>query len=233
MKAKKICVVIPAFNEEESLPSVITLINKLNYFNQHVVVVNDGSIDETGRIAKELKVTVINHNKNMGIGAALLSGIKYAKANGFDYVVELDADGQHNPKDIKRLLSELKTNDVVIGSRFIKKTNYKTTFFRKYAIYFIRNLIRVCTGKVIYDPTSGFRAYNKKVILYLSSGGNFDSIEPVSLVKILNYNFKLKELSVYMKKRQAGKSSMTPIRSFCLFWVIVLMIIYYAFKTKD
>lgn len=230
---KKILLIVPAYNEEESLPKVLTKLLGLRLAcKQQVIVIDDGSTDKTRQLAKSMGVEVIKHKKNWGIGAALLSGIRYAKRENFDLAAEIDADGQHRPEDIEKLIQYLNRFDMVIGSRFIKKTKYRTPCLRRIVISCFKTLIFAGTGKLISDPTSGFRVYNKKIINLLAKGDRFNTIEPVSLVKIIKQGLSIKEVSVEMKKREAGKSSMRWARSIYLTFTISLNIILESLKTS-
>ena len=125
MNYKEVCIIIPAYNEQNSIENVINSIRKVSK-KLAIVVVNDGSTDNTFKKAKKTKCTILNHPFNLGIGGAVQTGLMWAKNNKFKFAIQVDADGQHQPKDIPTLLKSLKKADMVIGSRYVKKTDYKT-----------------------------------------------------------------------------------------------------------
>lgn len=143
----KTIVIVPAYNEEKSIENVVKEIQKLEICD--VVVINDCSKDNTSQIAKEAGANVVNLVNNLGIGGAVQTGYKYALENDYDYAVQIDGDGQHNPVYIKEMLEIANKNnaDIVIGSRFIEKTGYKQTFLRKIGGDFISWLIKALSGK--------------------------------------------------------------------------------------
>ena len=198
-----IAVCIPAYNEEISIGSVILLAKK--YCDQ-VILCDDGSTDRTASIAEELGAIVIRHKHNMGKGVALMSLFKYALKNGFDYIVTMDADGQHDPKYIPMLLKPIKEGkaDVVIGSRFVGYTKSDTPLYRRFGLW----VINLFHGREIKDTQCGFRAYSKKVIPYLlnasSKGYGIDS-ELLEIVR--RRNFKIMEVPVKVRYKDIKKPS--------------------------
>jgi len=163
-----ILVMIPAYNEEESISMVIEEV-KNALPNTDILVINDGSTDRTAEVVREKNVYLLDLSNNLGNSGAKQSGFKYALKHNYEYVVHIDADGQHNPKDIPLLLEPLQKGsaDIVIGSRFINKIGFKSTYLRRSGILFFSALIRLLTGIYVSDPTSGFRACNKKAIRFL------------------------------------------------------------------
>src|SRR3989344_3399217 len=159
----KICIIIPAFNEEASLGGVIESIKKINK-NYTIVVVNDGSNDNTSLIALKHDVVLLDLPFNLGVGAAVQTGLIFAKDNNYNVAIRIDADGQHQPKYIPNLIKQLKTTDVVIGSRFVENTDYKTSLTRLLATKIYSTLIKIVYGVRIYDPISGYLAFNKRSI---------------------------------------------------------------------
>lgn len=206
MKDRKVCVIIPAYNEEKSIGSVITCIRKLGK-KYHIIVINDGSTDKTREVVGINRVEILDLPFNLGIGGAVQAGIMYAKENNFNIVVQLDADGQHDPRYIPKLLKFLEGVDLVIGSRYIKKTSYKTPLIRGLGIKIFSELIFLTCGKRIYDSTSGYKAFNKRVIDFFSNHFPQEFPDALSRVILLKNGFKIKEIPIEMRKRKYGKSS--------------------------
>lgn len=232
MGDKDVCIIIPAYNEEKSIKSVTDSIKKVNR-KFHIVIINDGSTDKTREIAEKTRVRVINLPFNLGIGGAVQTGIIYAKAKGFEKAVQLDADGQHDPKYIPWLLKKLKGVDMVIGSRYLKKTGYKTPFVRLLGTKIISELIYLTCAKRIYDPTSGYKAFNKRVIDFFSSHFPQEFPDAVSRVILLKNGYKIKEVPVEMRKRLAGKSSVGWLYSLYLLFSLSISILLASAITKE
>jgi hypothetical protein len=210
----KVLIIIPAFNEEKSIRGVIENTKK-HMPDADIVVINDGSTDNTSYEAKICGVVVIDLIFNIGIGGAMQTGYKYANYNNYDIAIQLDGDGQHDPVYIKDLLSPILENrsDMVIGSRYLTRTLYKSKITRRIGMIFFSKIVSFLTGKKITDPTSGFRAVNKAIINYFSYTYPSDYPEVDVLVRLNNHNFHTIEVSVEMKNRQEGKSSITSFKS--------------------
>jgi len=229
----KICIIIPAFNEQGSIRSVIQEIKKVNS-NFHIVVVNDASSDETLLEIKKENVTIINLPINLGIGGAVQTGLKYALNNKFSIAVQIDADGQHNPNEIPKLINYLnKDIDLIIGSRYIKFSKYNVTFWRNFGTHVFSNLIKITTGKRIYDATSGLRVFNKKALTYCSFNYPTDFPEPESIIDLVNAGFKIKEIPVTMHSRKHGKSSVNKLKAIYLMITISIAIIIRAINNNE
>lgn len=198
---------LPAYNEEESVESVIDMVYMM-LPEARVVVVNDGSSDQTAWRAQQRGATVLDLPFNLGIGGAVQTGLKFAQRGGFDVAVEVDADGQHDPHFIQQLIQELERSgsDMVIGSRFASEPSYRSSQLRLVGIRLFAGLIRLVTGRRINDSTSGFRAYNRRAINFLSQRYPADFPEPESIVMLLNAGYRVQETSVIMHKRTTGQS---------------------------
>lgn len=210
----KIMVAIPAYNEEKNIFSVVSTV-KGYYSEVDVVVINDGSKDKTESEATRAGAFVINLPENLGIGGAMQTGYIYAGRMGYDAVVQLDGDGQHNPKDLSRLIDSIRMDeaDIIIGSRFLEKTAYKSSYMRRIGIEFFSKFVSFVCKRDFFDTTSGYRAVNKKAITLFSVYYPKDYPEVETIVYALNKGFRIKEISVDMEKRQGGESSITPIKS--------------------
>jgi len=215
-----ILIIIPCFNEQASLPQLIADLDKIKLsekYNLTVSVVNDCSRDDTKGVSKKLKVNLIDLPINLGIGGAVQSGLKYALLHNFDLAVQMDGDGQHPPSELRKLLDCYeKTNaNMVIGSRFIEKEGFQSSFLRRLGISYFHLLNKFYTGMSIYDSTSGFRLFDRKAI---KLGANYypdDYPEPESLVVFSKAGLTIKEAPVVMAHRTGGQSS---IRSFTSFY---------------
>lgn len=225
-----VCIIIPAFNEEDSIERVIKAVKKVSRRYQ-IVVINDGSTDATATKALAQKVTVINLPFNLGIGGAVQTGLKYALRHGYQTAVQVDADGQHLPSEVPKLLKALSKNTaMVIGSRYVLKTKYQSPPIRRIAISCMSLLIYWVCGQRIYDPTSGFRAYSLTAMKFLTRNYPSDFPEPESIVSLLKHGFTLKEIGVEMKARTTGTSSLQSLKGVYLSISIIVSIIISALR---
>ena len=210
----KVLLIIPAYNEEESLRSLIeeikTVCSGMDY-----LVVNDCSSDDTERLLEELGANYISLPCNMGIGGAVQSGYRYAAQNGYDIAIQIDGDGQHDVRFVKDMvkLIEDKQADVVIGSRFIDKEGFQSSQARRIGIRILSMLIRLTCGARVKDVTSGFRAVNRRFIELFAENYPDDYPEPEVIVTAKLYGAVIKELPVVMRERTTGKSSINLKRS--------------------
>ncbi len=233
MGKKKVLIVIPAYNEEENIQTVINEVFETNDMVD-VVVINDGSKDETLEKAKKTKAKVIDLPNNLGIGGAVQTGMLYAKKNQYDIAVQLDGDGQHDPKYISQMVQKVEEGyDMVIGSRFVQKTGYQQTFFRMLGINITSLLIKQITGVKIHDTTSGFRAVNKEIIEEFARQYPYDYPEPETNMKMILRKKKIIEMPVEMRKRMAGKSFITPVKSVKYMVKVTLSLMMAKLKLKE
>lgn len=202
-------VIIPAYNEEKNIARVLRELKALK-MDVDMLVVNDGSLDQTVSIVHNEGVQLITLPYNLGYGGALQTGFKYAVAKGYQYVVHLDADGQHHPEDLKSLLDSIinQEMDIVIGSRFLGKGTIQTGFMKKLAIKTFRLLIKMSTGKVITDPSSGYQALSRGAFRYYATMGHYPQDYPDAdvLIHMLNNGFRVCEIPVKMRERENGTS---------------------------
>ncbi len=229
----KVLMIIPAYNEEKSILKTIENLKSVNSSVDYVII-NDGSSDRTKKICEDNNLNYIDLINNLGIGGAVQTGYMYAFQNNYDIAIQFDGDGQHDAKYISDLIDAIsKGNDMVIGSRFIEKTEgFKSSFMRRQGIQVLSTLIKICTGKKITDPTSGFRAANRKVIEYFMREYPVDYPEPDTIVKLLKRGYKVKEIPVLMKERKNGKSSITPLKSIYYMIKVCLSIIMASLSSK-
>ncbi|MBP7865673.1 MAG: glycosyltransferase family 2 protein [Acidobacteria bacterium] len=206
--------VIPALNEEENLPGVIAGLRR-EIPGARVLVVDDGSADETARVSREAGADVIRLPFNLGIGSAVQTGFCRALELGFEWVVRLDADGQHRPEDVHRFLERLgdRPVDLLIGSRFCSAEGFRTSWFRRVGIRFFNGIIAFLSGFRITDATSGFTAFSRRAMARLSRFFPDDYPEPESIIMLYKWGMTVDEVPVTMKPRKGGTSSITYLRS--------------------
>ena len=228
---KRILVIIPAYNEEGSVGKVIEEV-KTHFPQAAVLVINDGSTDRTSEKARTWGATVLDLPFNLGIGGAMQAGYKYAYENGYDITIQVDADGQHDPKEIQKLLRTLEGDkaDVVIGSRFMRDSSYKGSIMRRIGIAIFSGVISMIVRQRITDPTSGFRASNRKAIQLFASDYPQDYPEPEVVILLHQCQLKMEEVSVGMSERYSGESSITKIRSIYYMVKVLLAIFVDCFK---
>lgn len=232
-KKGSVCIIVPAHNEEKTITAVI---EKIRHYSPMatIVVVNDGSTDNTKREAEKTNVTVLDLPINLGIGGAMQTGLKYAAREGFSMAMQVDGDGQHDPRFIADVLEPLKkgTADMVIGSRFLQPIGYTSSFIRLFGIRFFAWLIGIVTNKRIFDATSGYRAYNREALEFAAKHYPSDFPEPESIVTFLRNGFRIEEVSVVMKERQGGVSSVRPIKGTYFVISNAIAIVLSGFKHK-
>jgi glycosyltransferase involved in cell wall biosynthesis len=209
----KTLIIIPAYNEAKNLAGLLSRINSV--CPEHdVIVVNDSSSDNTLSICRSHGVNVIDLPVNLGIGGAVQSGYRYALYKNYDAAVQVDGDGQHNPEYINILLAELeKGANICSGSRFITKEGYQSSRARRFGIRYFSALIRLFTGCRITDPTSGFRACDRKAVRLFANDYPQDYPEPESIVNAARKKLRIVEVPVVMNERKEGKSSITRLKS--------------------
>ena len=214
IKEPKVLIIIPAYNEEKNILNTyneIITYNKKHKTNYDVIVINDGSLDDTEKVCIENNIPYISLTCNLGIGGAVQTGYKYADENDYDIAVQYDGDGQHDVNYIKNIITPIINGeaDAVIGSRFIEKNkdNFNSTFFRRMGISLISFTIKICSKKKIYDTTSGFRAVNRNIIKEWTMDYPYEYPEPITDFTLAKDGYIIKEIPVMMRERKEGKSS--------------------------
>lgn len=210
----KSIVIIPAYNEDQNIETVVESIKK--YANDFdYVIINDHSNDETEKICIEKGYHCISLPINLGIGGAVQTGYIYAAKNAYDIAVQFDGDGQHNAEFLSEMRDRLlkESADMIIGSRFLQSEGFKSSLLRRIGIKWFNSLIHVKTGQRITDPTSGMRMVNRRVIEHFAKEYPTDYPEPESVVKLLKNKYKVIEIPVIMNKRTNGKSSISPMKA--------------------
>ncbi len=209
----KILAIVPAFNEEEGLKNVALQFKEIDFVD--ILVINDCSKDHTSEIGRQLGFQVIDLPCNLGIGGAVQTGYKYAWEHNYDIAIQVDGDGQHNPSYIIELIRPIEEGkaDMVIGSRYLKKEGFQSSFMRRMGITYFSFLIQLLEKEKITDPTSGFRACNRKIIEQFSRRYPHDYPEPESIAYLLRNQFHIAEIPVVMNERFGGRSSITSFKS--------------------
>ena len=210
----KTLVIIPCYNEQDSIVKVVDNLKK-NAPDVDYLIVNDCSTDNTEKILKENGYNYINNPINLGIGGGVQAGYKYAMQYGYDIAVQMDGDGQHDPKYLSAVIEPVAQckYDMAIGSRFIEKEGFQTSFMRRIGINIISAFIFVLTGKRVKDTTSGFRACNKKLIDFFAANYADDYPEPEAIMACLSCGYSVGEVAVVMEERQGGVSSISSFKS--------------------
>lgn len=206
----ELLIIIPAYNEEENIERVVERLRQ-NFPQYDYVVVNDGSRDRTAEICRKHGYNLVDLPVNLGLAGSFQAGIRYACAKGYPYAIQIDGDGQHRPEYIEKMLEKMKEGyDIVIGSRFVNAK--KPVSMRMLGSNLIELAIRLTTGAVIKDPTSGMRLYDRKMIEEFSKGMNYGP-EPDTISYLVKQGARVAEVPVEMDERMGGVSYLTPIRA--------------------
>jgi glycosyltransferase involved in cell wall biosynthesis len=223
----KILALIPAYNEEKVILRVIE--ETQNYLPEaDILVINDGSTDNTkAMLSRHLGIIALHHPYNMGIGGAIWTGFNFFTRNNYEYLVRIDGDGQHPPSLARMLLEPLqkKEADLVIGSRFLKREGYLSSLGRRGGIKLLNILTAFLLKEKITDNTSGFRAYNRKAVSLLVEDYPFDYPEPIEVYLLHRKGLKIKELSVRMRQREEGVTSIGLLHSYYYLIKVLLTIL--------
>ena len=223
----KILMIIPAYNEQDNIKETVRKIQE--HGNLDYVVINDGSKDDTEKILKENNINHIKLVKNLGIGGAVQTGYKYAYENNYDIAIQFDGDGQHDVNYVEKICKPIINGqaDMCIGTRYLDKSasEFQSTFMRRLGANIISLCIRMFAGKKITDPTSGFRAVNKKVIEEFAQNYPTEYPEPESTVSLLVNGYKVEEVPVSMNERIGGVSSIRLWKTVDYMLKVVLAII--------
>lgn len=225
--------IVPAFNEEHSIARVI---DELRAFDPEldVVVVDDGSVDGTARVAAARGAEVLRLPFNLGIGGAVQTGFRFAFEHDYDVVVRVDGDGQHDPAQLGRVLEPLLRDeaDIVVGSRFADPTGsgYRSSRSRRVGIRLLAWIVSRIVGQRLTDTTSGFQAVNRRGIALFARDYPHDYPEVEATVMVFRHRLRLLEVPVEMRERGGGRSSITAIRSVYYMVKVVLAIFVGLFR---
>lgn len=227
MDHAKTLVILPAYNEAENIVRTVGNIRQ-QVPHVDVLVINDGSQDTTHEQAAQAGAIVLDMPYNVGIGAAVQAGFKFAERHSYDVVVRNDGDGQHDPADITRLLNHLQTNpvDVVVGSRFLGEGgDYGTPLTRRLGILLIAKLLTIFTRQKVTDPTSGFAVFNRRAIRLFAHAYPHDYPEPESIMLMHRSGLRQIEVPANFRAREHGQSTITPVRSVYYMVKVILAIL--------
>lgn len=228
-------VIVPAYNECACIGNVL---DELLLCRQDfdIVVVDDGSRDGTDDIVRNRGVRLLRHPVNLGYGAAVQTGLRFAQQKHYDYAVLTDADGQHDPADIARLVGILqdKNVDVVLGSRFVvRNSDYRTSFTRGLGMRLFSRLALALTGQRIYDTTSGFQVVGKRAIAFLAAHYPSDFPDADVIIYLLLSGYRIAEVPAHFRTRNGGASMFTltrklyyPLKATLAIMAVVLRILH-------
>ncbi len=217
----RVLVIIPAYNEEKTIGRVIDEIQQTAP-GVDIVVVNDDSSDNTVKIVREKGIGVLSHPINLGPGAATQTGYEYALEYPYDFVIQLDADGQHEPRYINDLLSVLQSDsaDMVIGSRFLGIQGYRPSWIRRVGMKILAVVVSLIIGQKITDSSSGFRALRKEVVEFFATVDYPSDYQDADVLILTHFaGFRIKEVPVAMQENLSGSSLLSGSR-----------FVYYGFK---
>ncbi len=222
----KTLIIVPAYNEEASLPGVIQDL-KEHCPEAVILVVNDGSRDRTADTAACLGVKVLNLPFNLGIGGAVQAGYRYAGKHGYDVAVQFDGDGQHRAREVQKLLQPIVNNeaDLAVGSRFLQPSDYKAPAMRRMGMRIFSFILSCILESPVTDTTSGFRAANRKTIDFFSRFYPEDYPEVETLVLVHKRGLRMAEVPVDMGERTGGRTSINTVQS-AYYMVKVLLAVF-------
>lgn len=213
-KPHSLLIIVPAWNEEGAIGDVVRSIRE-HVPGVPVLVIDDYSYDGTVTRAREAGAAILPLPHHLGLGGCVQAGYKLAYELGFQYVIRVDGDGQHDARDIPRMFERLKNSgcEMVIGSRFVNGGHEHTDVVRGLGIRFFRAVLRPILGKTVHDPTSGFVGVNRAALDVFSRSFPLDYPEIEALVVLQRRRFRFEEVPCKMRPRTTGKSSITAVKS--------------------
>ena len=225
MKKKEVLVIIPAYNEQDTIMNVLDQLEKPEIAEiADVLVMNDASLDATNWIVKARGHALVSHVFNLGYGSGLQLGYKYAIRKGYKYVIQMDADGQHDVCNIPVIYERLKQKDadgkypdIVLGSRFLDGSSpFHVSWAKKTAFHLFRFMMKAATGRTLADPTTGLQGLSRKAVLYYSKYNHFDDKYPDAnmLMQMSLLGFHIREIPAVMHPRVTGVSMHSGLKPF-------------------
>jgi len=213
-QADSLLIIVPAYNEQTTVAGVIQEVKQV-LPDVSIVVIDDGSADATATLARGAGAMVLSLPCHLGLGGAVQAGYKLAYELGYQYVIRIDGDGQHDARDIPKLFETLRTSacQMVIGSRFLDGDAHHTSFMRKTGVRFFRAVLRPILGKSVRDPTSGFVGVNREALQVFSMSFPLEYPEIEALVVLQRRAFRFVETPVRVRPRRGGRSSITAVKS--------------------
>jgi glycosyltransferase involved in cell wall biosynthesis len=228
---KRRLAIVPAMNEEESIAGVI---DELRAFDPgfDIVVVDDGSVDRTAKIAREKGAYVLRLPFNLGIGGAMQTGFRFAYERNYDLAVQIDGDGQHDPGELPKILRPLLDDvaDIVVGSRFTGDGAFRSSFSRRIGIRIFAWTVSAVVRQKVTDTTSGFRAVNRQGIRLFAADYPHDYPEVEATVMVVKHRLRLTEVPVTMRERAGGVSSINAWASIYYMAKVLLGILVSIFR---
>lgn len=242
---KDLLIIVPAYNEEKTINKLLDSLLAPDIASvADVLIMNDGSKDRTGEICRERGVNVVDHIYNLGYGSGLQIGYKFATKSGYKYLIQMDADGQHDISNIPVILKELTTADengkkpdIILGSRFVKGApKYPSSFLKNVAYVLFRTLIFIGTGQKIKDPTTGLQGLSRRAFEYYSHYSNFDDRYPDAnmIMQMILLGYRVKEIPALMHTRKEGVSMHSGLKpviymmrmtlSICAVWLRIKLV---------
>ena len=208
-------IIVPAYNEEATVGGVVREIRDAMP-GVAILVLDDCSYDTTRKVARQAGAEVLPAPHHLGLGGCVQAGYKLAYEMGFEYVIRVDGDGQHDPRDIPRIFKALKTcgYEMVIGSRFVDGRGEYSSFARSMGIRFFRLVLRPILGQTVHDPTSGFVGVNRAALEVFSRSFPLEYPEIEALVVLQRRAFRFQEIPCTIRPRQGGRSTITVMKSF-------------------
>jgi glycosyltransferase involved in cell wall biosynthesis len=216
-------IIIPAFNEEGAIARVVHEVHRF-VPGVPVLVIDDSSTDATNAVARAAGAEVLPLPHHLGLGGCVQAGYKLAYELGYSYVIRVDGDGQHDPRDIPRVFERLKESgcEMVIGSRFVASNGSETGSVRSLGIRFFRLVLRPILGQPVHDPTSGFVGVNRRALNVFKSSFPLEYPEIEALVVLQRRRFRFEEVPCKMRPRTTGRSSITALKS--LYYVVHVLL---------
>lgn len=231
----KVLIIIPAFNESARIGEVVCRVREI-VPDFDVLVVNDGSSDNSSQVARDAGATVVSHPFNLGYGVAIQTGYKYALARQYDYAVQMDGDGQHDPASIPILLEPVLSGetDFALGSRFLGAESYEPSLARRLGMTFFRSLISMLIRTRITDSTSGYQAFNQRVLKFFSTEVfPCDYPDADMLLTLYRADLRIKEVPVGMHASATGKSMHTGFKPLYYIFKMLLSIFVTLLRKKE
>jgi len=223
LEPKSLMVIVPAFNEEAAVGRVVSEIRQI-LPGVPVLVIDDASLDSTIAVARAAGARVLALPHHLGLGGCVQAGYKLAYELGYEYVIRVDGDGQHDARDIPRVFARLRESgaEMVIGSRFVEENGSRATLIRGIGIRFFRAVLRPILGKPVHDPTSGFVGVNRSALQVFSKSFPLEYPEIEALVVLQRKAFRFEEVPCKMRPRTTGRSSITRLRS--LYYIVHVLL---------
>jgi glycosyltransferase involved in cell wall biosynthesis len=229
--------IVPAYNEQDNIVETVNKIcsvkNIIRGAEVDYIVINDGSTDNTQKVCESAGIKCLKLMQNLGIGGAVQTGYKYAYLCGYDIAVQFDGDGQHDIASLQQLIDPILNNecDFVVGSRFVDgSSQFKSTRMRRVGISWLSKVIKIFAGITIKDPTSGYRAANRKCIQFFANNYPIDYPEPEAIVMLAKKKMSVFEKQVNMFEREGGESSINMWKSVYYMFKVTLAIVCTSFQ---